>query len=131
MCLEISKSCVLKCKLRVLFKSKSSFFMCFNMFVEFRGDIRTHNREKLGKPYRFKFGSLPLVLICLKGAGQHIEGQGLPSTFTNQTVCQPMGTDVFGEDILLLVDKTGLVCKYAVQALTFDIWPAPFRNTLL
>ena len=41
----------------------------------------------------------------LKGAGQHVEGQGLPSTFTNQTVCQPIGTDVFGEDILLLVGK--------------------------
>ena len=53
-----------------------------------------------------------------KGAGQHVEGH---STFTNQTVCQPIGTDVFGEDILLLVDKTGL-------AVTFDIWPAPFEN---
>ena len=63
---------------------------------------------------------------CAKGAGQHASGQSLPSTFTNQTVCQPIGTEVFGEDILLLVDKTGLVCKYVGQALTFDIWPAPF-----
>ena len=50
----------------------------------------------------------------------------MPSTFTNQPVCQPIGTDVFGEDILLLVDKTGLASKYAGQAVTFDIWPAPF-----
>ena len=57
----------------------------------------------------------------LKGAGQHVEGH---STLTNQTVCQPIGTDVFGEDILLLVDKTGLASKYAGQAVTFDIWPA-------
>ena len=46
-------------------------------------------------------------------------------------MCQPIGTDVFGEDILLLVDKTGLVCKYARQALTFDIWPAPFSTQLI
>ena len=51
-----------------------------------------------------------------KGAGQHVAGHSLPSTFTNQTVCQPTGTEVFGEDILLLVDKNGLVCKYAGQA---------------
>ena len=57
---------------------------------------------------------LQILYTLTKGAGQHVEGH---STFTNQTVCQP--TDVFGEDILLLVDKTGL-------ALTFDIWPAPF-----
>ena len=61
---------------------------------------------------------------CGKGAGQHVEGQGLPSTFTNQTMCQPIGTEEFGEDILLLVNKKGLVCKYAGQALAFNIWPA-------
>ena len=29
---------------------------------------------------------------------------------------QPIGKEVFGEDILLLVDTPGLVCKYAGQA---------------
>ena len=53
-------------------------------------------------------------------------GQSLPSTFTNQTMCQPLGTEVFGEDILLLVNQKGLVCKYAGQALAKGIWPAPF-----
>ena len=67
------------------------------------------------------------LLFAKKGAGQHVEGH---STFTNQTVCQPIGTDVFGEDILLLVDKTGLASKYAGQAVTFDIWPAPFLTLL-
>ena len=46
-------------------------------------------------------------------------------------MCQPIGTDVFGEDILLLVDKKGLVCKYAGQALASNIWPAPFYVPLL
>ena len=67
------------------------------------------------------------IQILAKGAGQHVEGH---STFTNQTVCQPIGTDVFGEDILLLVDKTGLASKYARQAVTFGIWPAPFWKLL-
>ena len=31
-------------------------------------------------------------------------------------VYQPIGTEVFGENILLLVDTQGLVCKYAGQA---------------
>ena len=36
-----------------------------------------------------------------KGACQHVVGKDLPSTFTNQTVYQPIETEVFGEDILL------------------------------
>ena len=67
------------------------------------------------------------VYETIKGAGQHVAGQGLPCTFTKQTVCQPIGTEVFGEDILLLVDKKGLVCKYAGQALASNIWPAPVK----
>ena len=57
---------------------------------------------------RKKFVTAPRSQVmrknCTKGAGQHVEGQGLPSAFTNQTMCQPIGTEVFGE----------------------DIWPAPF-----
>ena len=31
-------------------------------------------------------------------------------------VCQPIGTEIFCEDVFLLIDKQGLVCKYAGQA---------------
>ena len=55
--------------------------------------------------------------ILEKGAGQYALGKGLSGTFTNQTLCQPIGTEVFGEDFLLLVDTQGLVCKYAGQVL--------------
>ena len=51
----------------------------------------------------------PNLFFTQKGAGQHVAGHSLPSTFTNQTVCQPIGTEAFGEDIFLLVDNNGLV----------------------
>ena len=48
---------------------------------------------------------------CAKGAGpsQYIYKPSL--------VCQPIGTEVIGEDILPLVDVQDFGCKYAGQAL--------------
>ena len=62
---------------------------------------------------------------CAKGAGpsQYIYKPSL--------VCQPIGTEVFCEDILLFVDAQGLACKYAGQALAKGNCPTPFQKLQL